>query len=58
MRKTRYTVTTKGDCTTVVRIPGTGRENLPRAKFIYVAGKDVALLPARLLKPRRKRKQR
>lgn len=57
MIKTRYTVTTKGDCTTVMRIPGTGRENLPLASFVYVAGRDVALLPARLRKPRRKKKR-
>ncbi|HZM00049.1 MAG TPA: hypothetical protein VFD43_07330 [Planctomycetota bacterium] len=57
MKKTRYTITTKGNRTTVMRIPGTGRENLPLASFVYVAGKDVALLPARLRKPRRMKKR-
>lgn len=58
MRKTRYTVTTKGNRTTVKRIPGTGRENLPRASFVYLAGKDAVLLVPRPHKPKRKRKKR
>lgn len=60
MMETRYTVKTKGNCTTVTRIPAPGHENLPIGTWLPLpeGRKPTARRgPVRTLKPKRKTKR-